>query len=97
MFVFLTDLFLMHGSTGKHELFTYSFFCGNQTVFNQLSFTCAWPEEAVACANAPDFFYLNDRLGVKDAKFLTDEDVEKAKKYIPLYNGQANTLKSKKK
>ncbi|XP_003740704.1 uncharacterized protein LOC100905037 isoform X1 [Galendromus occidentalis] len=81
---------------GKHELFTYSFFCGNQTVFNQLTFTCTWPEEAVACANSPEFFYLNDRLGVKDAKFLTFEDIEKAKAYIPLYNGQANTLGSTK-
>jgi len=79
---------------GRHELFQYSFFCGNQTVFNQLSFTCAWPEEAVNCQNAPEFFYLNDRLGVKDAKFLTDDDVERARKYIPLYNGQ-NSLKSK--
>lgn len=43
-----------------------------------------------------EFFYLNDRLGIPDAKFLTDEDVDKAKQYIPLYNGQANAVRSKK-
>jgi len=80
---------------GKHELFTYSFFCGNQTVFNQLSFTCAYPEESVACANSPEFFYLNERLGQPNVHFLTEDDVEKAKKYIPLYNNQVKASKKK--
>ncbi|KAL1474869.1 hypothetical protein MTO96_020441 [Rhipicephalus appendiculatus] len=38
---------------GSVELQQYSFFCGNQTVFNQLSLTCAHPEESVPCQNAP--------------------------------------------
>ncbi|CAN7938597.1 unnamed protein product [Ixodes hexagonus] len=68
---------------GNTEVQQYSFFCGNQTVFNQLSLTCAFPEEAVPCNNAPDFFYVNDNIGVENAPFLTDADVQKAAQLIP--------------
>lgn len=67
---------------GKTEIQQFSFFCGNQTMFNQLSLTCAIPEEAVPCQNAPDFFYVNDNIGIPDAPFLTDADVEKASALI---------------
>ncbi|KAL3236806.1 hypothetical protein MRX96_022212 [Rhipicephalus microplus] len=67
---------------GKTEIQQFSFFCGNQTMFNQLSLTCAFPEEAVPCQNAPDFFYVNDNIGIPDAPFLTDADVEKASALI---------------
>lgn len=67
---------------GKTEIQQFSFFCGNQTMFNQLSLTCAFPEDAVPCQNAPDFFYVNDNIGIPDAPFLTDADVEKASALI---------------
>ncbi|XP_013793864.1 uncharacterized protein LOC106477891, partial [Limulus polyphemus] len=56
----------------------WSFFCGNQTIFNQMSFTCAFPDEAVPCNYAPDFYYLNNNIGVEKAPFLTDEDIARA-------------------
>lgn len=74
---------------GKTEVQQYSFFCGNQTVFNQLSLTCAFPEEAVPCNNAPDFFYVNDNIGIPDAPFLTDADVQKAAALIPGFSKAA--------
>lgn len=67
---------------GKTEVQQFSFFCGNQTMFNQLTLTCAFPEDAVPCQNAPDFFYVNDNIGIPDAPFLTDADVEKASALI---------------
>ncbi|KAL3170040.1 hypothetical protein MRX96_015112 [Rhipicephalus microplus] len=80
---------------GNTEVQQYSFLCGNQTVFNQLSLTCAFAEEAVPCQNAPDFFYVNDNIGVETAPFLTDNDVQRAAQLIPSYkakglNPQAN-------
>ncbi|XP_076314862.1 uncharacterized protein LOC143227287 [Tachypleus tridentatus] len=63
---------------GTLEVGHWSFFCGNQTIFNQMSFTCAFPEEAVPCRRAPDFYYLNNNIGVENAPFLTDDDVARA-------------------
>ncbi|KAG0433155.1 hypothetical protein HPB47_020185 [Ixodes persulcatus] len=74
---------------GKTEVQQYSFFCGNQTVFSQLSLTCTFPEEAVPCNNAPDFFYVNDNIGIEKAPFLTDNDVQRASQLIPLYKSKA--------
>lgn len=70
---------------GAPETKQYSFLCGNQTVFNQLSLTCADPEEAVPCPSARDFFYVNDRVRVGDPKlyFLEDADIERAVPLIP--------------
>lgn len=65
---------------GTQEIQHYSFFCGNQTVFNQLTLTCAHPEEAVDCARAKDFFYLNNNIGKEDEDFLREDDVAKAYK-----------------
>ncbi|CAN8004979.1 unnamed protein product, partial [Ixodes hexagonus] len=56
----------------------HSFMCGNLTVFNQLSLTCAYEEDAIPCSNAKDFFFLNGKIGVVDAPFLTDNDIERA-------------------
>ncbi|XP_064485480.1 uncharacterized protein LOC135397873 [Ornithodoros turicata] len=78
---------------GNTEVQQYSFLCGNQTVFNQLTLTCAFPEEAVPCANAPDFFYVNDKIGIPDAPFLTDDDVLKAAPLIPGYKAAASEAK----
>ena len=75
---------------GTVETQQYSFLCGNQTVFNQLSFTCAMPEDAVPCSEAPSFFYLNDNLRLGDPKvaFLDDQDVQRAAPLIPNYAGR---------
>ncbi|XP_022655203.1 uncharacterized protein LOC111265182 [Varroa jacobsoni] len=75
---------VMNAEGGIEEVQHFSFFCGNQTVFNQLTLTCAHPEEAVPCPNAPDFFYVNDNIGKEDAPFLTDDDTQRA---APLYPG----------
>ena len=55
----------------------YSFLCGNQTVFNQLTLTCSHEDDSIPCGNAPDFFYVNDNIGSEDEVFLTDNDVER--------------------
>ncbi|XP_076328783.1 uncharacterized protein LOC143234970 [Tachypleus tridentatus] len=68
---------------GKEKLKHWSFICGNQTVFNQLTFTCALPEESVICNKAPDFFYLNNQLGQEKAPFLVDDDIKRAEPFIP--------------
>lgn len=65
---------------GSSETQQYSFLCGNQTVFNQLTFTCAMPEDSVPCPEASSFFYLNDNLRLGDPKvpFLDDQDIQRA-------------------
>lgn len=78
---------------GYSETLQWSFFCGNQTVFNQLTLTCAWPEEAVPCNNAPDFFYVNQNIGQEDALFLKDDDVAKANQVIQAAYGSRRTGK----
>ncbi|EEC00993.1 cuticular protein, putative [Ixodes scapularis] len=77
---------------GSAEVQQYSFLCGNQTVFSQLSLTCAFAEEAVPCTNAPDFFYLNDNIGVENTPFLSDADVQKAAQLIPGFKAAASSL-----
>lgn len=71
----------------------WSFACGNQTVFNQLTFTCSFPEEAIPCDKAPDFFYLNSNVlqGDPEVPFLQDQDVQNAAEFIPGYNSLAST------
>ncbi|GIY38450.1 chitin-binding type-2 domain-containing protein [Caerostris extrusa] len=61
----------------------WSFACGNQTVFNQLTFTCSYPEEAIPCDKAPDFFYLNGNVqrGDPEVPFLNDQDVQKCSSF----------------
>ncbi|CAN7938595.1 unnamed protein product [Ixodes hexagonus] len=76
---------------GSTEVQQFSFLCGNQTVFNQLSLTCAFAEEAVPCNNAQDFFYVNDNIGVETAPFLTDADVQKAAQLIPGYKAAGSS------
>ncbi|OQR74152.1 cuticular protein-like [Tropilaelaps mercedesae] len=69
---------------GKADIQQYSFICGNQTMFDQLSLTCAFEEESVPCQDAPDFFQVNGNMGIQDVPFLSDNDVEKA---APLVRG----------
>ncbi|XP_054719819.1 U-scoloptoxin(01)-Cw1a-like [Uloborus diversus] len=65
------------GTIATHQ---YSFLCGNQTVFNQLTFTCTYPEDAVPCIHAQDFYYLNAHVEAADPEvhFLDDQDVQRA-------------------
>ncbi|KAG0433157.1 hypothetical protein HPB47_020187 [Ixodes persulcatus] len=73
---------------GSAEVQQYSFLCGNQTVFNQFSLTCAFPEDAVACRSSPDFFYLNDRIGQEKVNLHDESDVQRALPLIPRYQQQ---------
>lgn len=59
-------------------------------VFNQLSFTCSMPEDAVPCPEAPNFFYLNDNLRLGDPKvaFLEDQDIARAAPLIQSYGAR---------
>ncbi|XP_037505158.2 U-scoloptoxin(01)-Cw1a isoform X4 [Rhipicephalus sanguineus] len=69
---------------GNVEYEHHAFACGNQTVFNQASFTCAFIDEAIPCSNAKDFFYLNERLFQdKDTPILGDEEAQKAAEFYP--------------
>lgn len=49
-------------------------------VFNQLTFTCTYPEDAVPCIHAQDFYYLNSHVDAADPEvhFLDDQDVQRA-------------------
>lgn len=69
-----------HPDGSGADMRQYSFICGNQTVFDQFSMTCATPDAAVPCAYAPEFFYLNKRVqeGRADVHLHTDADVERA-------------------
>ena len=48
----------------------YSFFCGNQTMFDQASLTCTRPDEAVACEEAEAFYEISN-----DEFFKIDEGI----------------------
>lgn len=62
----------------------WSFMCGNQTVFNQFSFTCSYPEDAVPCGSARDFFYLNANIGAgPNVPFHNEQDVARAAAVTP--------------
>ncbi|XP_054720705.1 uncharacterized protein LOC129230331 [Uloborus diversus] len=58
----------------------WSFLCGNQTIFNQLTMTCTNLDDAIPCFASEDFHYLNDRIinGNTKSNFLTDEDIQEA-------------------
>ncbi|CAL1290727.1 unnamed protein product [Larinioides sclopetarius] len=69
---------------GTSEMQQWSFLCGNQTVFNQFSFTCGSYEDAVPCASSGDFFYLNGNLNSgPDVLFHREDDVARANAVTP--------------
>ncbi|GFX04450.1 chitin-binding type-2 domain-containing protein [Trichonephila clavipes] len=69
---------------GTSEMLQWSFFCGNQTVFNQFSFTCSSPEDAIPCGSSGDFFYLNANIGAgPNVPFLNEQDVARAAAITP--------------
>lgn len=53
-----------------------------------MSMTCAFEDDAIPCSNSPDFYYLNDNLGIEDALHLTDEDVAKKAALLGASRGQ---------
>lgn len=53
----------------------WTYACGNQTMFNQLTLTCAFIDEAIPCRHAPQFQYLNEVIHRPKEPFLTDADV----------------------
>lgn len=75
---------------GKETQRQWTFLCGNQTVFNQLSLTCSYEEESIPCQSAPSFFYLNERIGQPKVLFLEDNDIAQG---YPLYPGFKNRNK----
>ncbi|KAL1415117.1 hypothetical protein MTO96_006908 [Rhipicephalus appendiculatus] len=82
------DVLGPEGAVG-HEMQHFSFLCGNQTVFNQLSLTCAYEEDAVPCQNAKDFYYLNANIGDPTAEFLSDNDIQRAAPLVPTFKAHA--------
>ncbi|UYV62199.1 hypothetical protein LAZ67_1008193 [Cordylochernes scorpioides] len=69
---------------GSQETRQWSFLCGNQTMFNQFSLTCSFPEEAVPCSQAGDFFYINNNIGNPTAPLHTEQDFQRAAALYPL-------------
>lgn len=59
---------------GRSETYTFSFFCGNQTIFNQETLVCTYPAEAIPCADAPLFYLINENFG-KDVWHTTPRPV----------------------
>ncbi|CAL1290732.1 unnamed protein product [Larinioides sclopetarius] len=69
---------------GTAEMQQWSFMCGNQTVFNQFSFTCSSYEDAVPCGSSGDFFYLNANLYAgPNVDFHNEQDVARAAAVTP--------------
>ncbi|OQR72318.1 hypothetical protein BIW11_03791 [Tropilaelaps mercedesae] len=60
----------------------YSFVCGNQTVFDQLTLSCSHPEDAIPCEYSRYFAYINDRVGTR-YNLHYDTDIERAVPYVP--------------
>ncbi|XP_003740819.1 uncharacterized protein LOC100898776 [Galendromus occidentalis] len=66
----------------------YTFFCGNETIFDQLSLSCSYPEDSIPCENSPDFFYLNDNFG-SEGPSVTDEDLARVQTLVAKYDQTA--------
>jgi hypothetical protein len=63
------------GPGGRVEWRHWTYACGNQTMFNQLTLTCAFVDEAIPCRHASQFQYLNEVIHKPAEPFLTDADV----------------------
>ncbi|XP_015927200.1 uncharacterized protein [Parasteatoda tepidariorum] len=75
---------------GQAQMQQWSFLCGNQTVFDQFSFSCTFPEDAVPCGSSGDFFYLNANLGAgPNVFFHNEQDVARASAVTPGRAAQA--------
>lgn len=60
----------------------WSFICGNQTVFNQVTLSCSHPEDAVPCENVKDFYHVNDYFGDVQAPSVKQEDLNQAQDLV---------------
>jgi len=49
---------------GTSTTFKWSFICPAETIFNQESFTCTYPTDAIPCSEAPSLYNLNNNFGV---------------------------------
>lgn len=49
---------------GRAETLQWSFFCGNQTVFDQSQLACVHAEDAIPCRDSTQWLYRNDDFGV---------------------------------
>ncbi|KAL3182623.1 hypothetical protein MRX96_034538 [Rhipicephalus microplus] len=73
-------IFGYYGDPGNCSLFHYcepfadpennqfvlhaAYLCPNDTVFNQLSLTCAYAHEALPCRRAPEYYYINSHVAL---------------------------------
>lgn len=60
----------------------WSFMCGNQTIFNQVSLSCSHPEDSVPCENAKDFYHVNDYFGDVTAPSVKEADLNQAQEMV---------------
>lgn len=84
-------IFGYYGDPGNCSLFHYcepfadpennqfvlhaAYLCPNDTVFNQLSLTCAYAHEALPCRRAPEYYYINSHVvpaDPQDSQSTTD-------------------------
>ncbi|KAH9378301.1 hypothetical protein HPB48_016562 [Haemaphysalis longicornis] len=77
-------IFGYYGDPGNCSLFHYcepfadpennqfvlhaAYLCPNDTVFNQLSLTCAYAHEALPCRRAPEYYYINSHVVPADTQ-----------------------------
>ena len=59
--------------------------CGLNQRFDQSKLTCNHEDASIPCDVSEDFFYLNEKIGDKDATFLSAADMDKAKNARPEY------------
>uniref|UniRef100_T1J0R0 Chitin-binding type-2 domain-containing protein n=1 Tax=Strigamia maritima TaxID=126957 RepID=T1J0R0_STRMM len=53
--------------TGFNEVTQYSFFCGNQTIFDQAVLACTYLDDASPCSGASSLYdQVNQRFGITD-------------------------------
>ncbi|GAB6024865.1 hypothetical protein CHUAL_009979 [Chamberlinius hualienensis] len=55
---------------GTTQTRIYSFFCGNQTVFDQAQLVCAHALDATPCEQAESFYNVNENFGKTDRPLL---------------------------
>ena len=65
---YVASLYLFFSVLSQPVVAQYSFFCGNQTMFDQSSLTCTHPDEAVSCQEAEAFYEISN-----DEFFKIDE------------------------
>lgn len=51
---------------GTTQTRMYSFFCGNQTVFDQAQLACAHPQDVTPCDQAQNYYSVNENFGKTD-------------------------------